>query len=41
MRGDKLLAAMRANPSDWGIADVERICRAYGLTCPAAARLAS
>jgi predicted RNA binding protein YcfA (HicA-like mRNA interferase family) len=33
MRGDKLLAAMRANPSDWRIADVERICRAYGLTC--------
>ncbi|TCP36929.1 type II toxin-antitoxin system HicA family toxin [Sphingomonas sp. BK235] len=33
MRGDKLLAAMRANPHDWRITDVERLCRAHGLTC--------
>ncbi|MBB3348880.1 type II toxin-antitoxin system HicA family toxin [Sphingomonas sp. BK069] len=33
MRGDKLLAAMRAHPHDWRITDVERLCRAYGLTC--------
>ena len=24
---------MRANPRDWSLADVERVCRATGLTC--------
>jgi len=33
MRGDDLLERMRANPRDWRIADVERLCRAFGLRC--------
>lgn len=33
-RGADLLERMRANPQDdWQIADVERLCRAYGLRC--------
>lgn len=33
-QADKLLAAMKANPAgDWTIADVERLCRAHGITC--------
>jgi hypothetical protein len=36
MRGDNLLERMRANPrGDWRIADVERLCRAYGVRCTA------
>jgi hypothetical protein len=31
---EKLLAAMRRNPrGDWTIADVEALCRAYGVSC--------
>jgi hypothetical protein len=31
-----LLARMRANPrADWTIADVERVCQAYGVRCTA------
>jgi hypothetical protein len=34
MRADNLLERMRASPrGDWRIADVERLCRAYGLRC--------
>ena len=32
-RGNKLLAAMRANPRDWRIEDVITVCRAFGVTC--------
>jgi len=32
-QGEKLLAAMRANPRGWRIADIERVCRQGGLTC--------
>lgn len=35
MNGEKLLEAMRANPRDWRIADIERLCRAYGIACSA------
>lgn len=34
-RGDKLLDAMRANPRDWRIADVEQVCAAHGVACAA------
>ncbi|MGQ0664541.1 MAG: type II toxin-antitoxin system HicA family toxin [Pseudomonadota bacterium] len=38
-RADKLLAAMRVNPAgDWRIADVETLCRRYGLACTAPRR---
>ena len=33
MNAAKLLAAMRANPRDWRVADVEQLCAAYGLAC--------
>lgn len=33
MPEDKLLAAMRGNPRDWRIADVEKICARYGVDC--------
>jgi len=29
----ELLEQMRANPRDWRIADVERLCVTYGLAC--------
>jgi len=31
VRGAKLLEAMRANPRDWRIEDVARLCAANGL----------
>ena len=31
--GTKLLEKMRANPRDWRIEDVERVCQAYGVAC--------
>ena len=31
--GSKLLEAMRSNPRDWRIADVERLCREYDIAC--------
>jgi hypothetical protein len=35
-RAEKLLAAMKANPSgDWQIADVETVCRRHGLVITA------
>ena len=30
---EKLLAGMRANPRDWRIGDVERICAGFGVAC--------
>jgi hypothetical protein len=30
---DKLLDAMRANPRDWRIGDIERLCDRFGLSC--------
>jgi hypothetical protein len=36
MRSADLLERMRTNsPGDWTIADIERLCRAYGLTITA------
>lgn len=35
MNGAKLLDAMRANPRDWRIADIERVCAAFGAACTA------
>lgn len=32
-RGEKLLERMRANPRDWRIEDVERLCAAFGVSC--------
>ena len=37
-RAEKLLAAMRANPRDWTISDVERLCRSIDLECVAPTR---
>jgi hypothetical protein len=38
-RAAKLLTAMRANPqADWTIADVESLCRGYGIACKAPKR---
>ncbi len=37
-RADKLLAAMRANPSGWSMADVERLCRHYDIQITAPKR---
>jgi predicted RNA binding protein YcfA (HicA-like mRNA interferase family) len=37
-RGQKLIDAMRANPRDWAIEDVQRACSAAGLTCEAPKR---
>jgi len=31
VRGQKLLERMRANPRDWRIGDVERLCAAFDL----------
>ena len=31
--GDELLEQMRANPRDWRISDIRRLCRAYGMRC--------
>ena len=33
MNADKLLERMRANPRDWRIADIERLCAAHGIAC--------
>lgn len=33
MNGEKLLEAMRANPRDWRIADVERLCASFSVRC--------
>lgn len=33
MNASKLLEAMRTNPRDWRIADVERLCGWAGLAC--------
>ena len=30
---DKLLEAMRTNPRDWRIADVERLCAGFDIAC--------
>ncbi len=30
---DKLLESMRANPRDWRIADIERLCAGFGIAC--------
>ena len=30
---DKLLEAMRANPRDWRIEDVTRVCARFGVDC--------
>ena len=35
MNAEKLLDTMRANPRDWRIADVERLCAGFGLACTA------
>jgi len=32
-RGEKLLERMRANPRDWRIEDVLRLCAAFGAAC--------
>ena len=32
-RGDKLLEKMRANPRDWRIEDVERLCASFRVAC--------
>lgn len=32
-RGEKLLERMRANPRDWRIEDVAKLCDAFGVTC--------
>lgn len=32
-RGGKLLDQMRANPRDWRIEDVVRLCGAFGVAC--------
>ena len=38
-RAGKLLAAMKANPNaDWGIGDIEVVCRGYGIACKAPRR---
>jgi predicted RNA binding protein YcfA (HicA-like mRNA interferase family) len=34
-RGDKLLERMRTNPRDWRIAEVVRVCEAFGVACTA------
>ena len=33
--GEKLLADMRADPRDWRINDIERLCTAFGIACVA------
>ena len=33
MNAATLLDGMRANPRDWRIADVERLCRAFDIAC--------
>ena len=35
MNAEKLLDKMRANPPDWRIGDVERLCRGFGIACAA------
>lgn len=35
MSAAKLLDAMRANPRDWRIGDVERLCASHGIACGA------
>ncbi len=38
MASDKLIGSMRANPRDWRISDIERVCRIYGISCIAPSR---
>ncbi len=33
MNAAKLLDRMRANPRDWRIGDIERLCAGYGIAC--------
>ncbi len=33
MNAEKLLDRMRANPRDWRIADIERLCSEFGIAC--------
>ena len=33
MSADKLLEAMRGNPRDWRITDIERLCAGFGIAC--------
>ncbi len=33
MATDKLIQSMRANPRDWKIGDIERVCRIYSIVC--------
>ena len=33
MNATKLLDRMRANPRDWRIADIERLCASDGIAC--------
>lgn len=35
VRGGKLLDRMRANPRDWRIEDITRVCDAFGVSCTA------
>lgn len=35
MNAAKLLEAMRANPRDWRIGDVQRLCAGSGIACTA------
>jgi len=35
---EKLLVAMRANPRDWTISDIERVCRLHDISCSAPKR---
>jgi hypothetical protein len=38
MAVDKLVNAMRSNPRDWKIGDIERVCKAYDISCSAPKR---
>lgn len=38
MSDDKLIRSMRANPRDWKISDIERVCRLYMISCAAPKR---
>ncbi|WP_174275000.1 type II toxin-antitoxin system HicA family toxin [Sphingomonas bacterium] len=38
-RSDKLFAAMKTSPrGDWTIADIQSLCRDFGITCKAPTR---
>jgi len=38
MSKSDLLAEMRANPRDWRLQDVERLCGTHGISCTAPAK---